>query len=169
MVFSDSISLGLYQGDLEKAIRALKYHHVNRLGKLFGHALARAVQGEYWQLDAVCVIPLHWRRHMQRGYNQSALIAKPLAKQLGVPYIKLLKRTRHTQQQAKLSLHERKLNVSGAFKSAQLKGERLLLIDDVLTTGMTLDAAKHALLAAGAASVKTASVAKAIKKPRSMI
>lgn len=165
IINTDEIVLGVYQGNLEKAVRALKYHHVSRLGALFGHTLAQVIRHENWQLDGVCAVPLHWRRQMQRGYNQAALIAKPLARQLAVPYLPVLKRTRYTKQQAKLSLSSRKANVAGAFKSSPLKGEHILLIDDVLTTGMTLQEAKQALLKAGAKSVKLASVAKAIKRP----
>jgi ComF family protein len=164
IVTNNELALGPYQGSLEKAVRALKYHQVSRLGSLFGKELARLIRQEGWQIDHVTAIPLHWFRYLQRGYNQAALIAKPLAQELGLPYSSLLKRTRYTKQQAKLSGSERQQNIQGVFQSQTLTGQRILLIDDVITTGLTIKAGEDALLAAGATEVKLASVAKVVKR-----
>lgn len=160
-VSKDLITLGRYGGDLEQAVRALKFHGATRLAQLFASELANLVKPADWSIDAVCAVPLHWRRYLNRGYNQADLIAKPLSKKLGVPYQRVLKRTRQTQQQARLSKADRASNVQDAFTASPVTGQQLLLIDDVLTSGATLAAARTALLEAGAKSVKLACVARA--------
>ena len=157
---ADSVSLGVYRGKLERAVRAFKFYHATRLGELFACELAKAVRVQGWRVDLVCAVPLHPLRYLQRGYNQSAVVAKLLARRLGVPYCPLLKRTRMTQQQAKLSRAERFDNVSGAFRSRAASCKRVLLVDDVVTTGATTAACKEVLLKAGASSVKVAAVAR---------
>ena len=104
--------------------------------------------------DLIVPIPLHPRRRRRRGYNQSELLAAPLARALGLPMNpRALQRVRHTAPQVGLGPEERHANVRGAFAAADAGGRRVLLIDDVLTTGATMRAAAEALLAAGAASV----------------
>ena len=66
-------SLGIYQGKLEKAIRAYKFHHVTKLGKLFAQQMHHCLEQQDWQIDTICAVPLHWSRYLERGYNQSAL------------------------------------------------------------------------------------------------
>jgi len=162
------LSLGPYEGRLEKAVRALKYKQVTRLGKLFGFEIAKEVTKHFWTIDAVTAVPLHWRRYMERGYNQAALIGKEVAEHLEVPYEACISRKRYTQQQAKLSGQEREQNVKSAFEvsesyKADVRGKRILLIDDVYTTGMTLEACKRSLELCGAKSVYIAVVARAQK------
>ena len=105
--------------------------------------------------DLILPIPLHARRRRQRGYNQSELLARPLARALGIAVdTAVLQRTRHTVPQVGLGPDERQANVRGAFEAgAAVTGRHVLLIDDVLTTGATMSAAAEALLAAGAAGV----------------
>ncbi len=162
------LSLGTYEGRLEQAVRALKYKQVTRLAKLFGFEIAKEVTKQFWTIDAVTAVPLHWRRFMERGYNQAALVGREVAEQLEIPYEACIKRKRYTQQQAKLSGHEREQNVRAAFNvletsKADIRGKRILLIDDVYTTGMTLEACKRALELVGAKSVYIAVVARAQK------
>ena len=159
-VTANRVSLGVYRGQLERAVRAFKFHHATRLGNLFARELAEMIKAQGWQLDVVCAVPLHLTRYFERGYNQSAVVGKPLARHLGVPYQPLLKRTRATQQQAKLARSERFSNVSGVFRARPVPGKRVLLIDDVVTSGATTAACAEALQQAGAKSVKVAAVAR---------
>jgi ComF family protein len=160
MVREDFLALGFYSGRLEKAVRAFKFHGVRRLSGLFALELANAVKQSGWRIDSICPVPLHWTRRLGRGYNQSALIAKPLANELGLSYSPLLKRVKRTKQQATLGKQERVNNVEDAFISKRCQGN-ILLIDDVVTSGATTRACMEALLVAGASSVKVAAIARA--------
>lgn len=157
----EMLSLGLYQGKLEQAIRAFKFHSVTRLSQLLGNELAAAVVAQGWTPQTVCAVPLHPKRYRERGYNQSALIARQAAKRLQLSYHSPLTRSRATQQQARLDSVARQRNVAGAFRSKRLTGERVLLIDDVVTSGATTLECSLALFAAGASHVYTAAVARA--------
>ncbi len=156
-----TLALGMYEGGLERAVRALKFHHTTRLAKLFGKRLAEAVTNEGWRVHTVCAVPLHASRRRERGYNQAELVAKETARCLGRPYKPLLKRVRATGQQARLSAGERGENVSGAFSASPCKGARVLLVDDVVTSGATTTECGLALLDAGASYVYVAAVASA--------
>ena len=155
-------SLGFYEGKLEQAIRAYKFHHTTKLGKLFAQQMARTLQEQPWKIEVICAVPLHWSRYLERGYNQSTIIAKHLAKHRNLPYQPLLKRVKRTQQQAKLSKVERLNNVSNAFMAKKAKG-CILLIDDVITSGATSQACIDALLEAGASQVIVAAIARGRK------
>lgn len=159
-VGEDFLALGIYSGRLEKAVRAFKFHGTTRLSRLFASELAKAVRQSGWEVDSICPVPLHWTRRLERGYNQSALIAKPLAKELNISYAPYLRRTKRTKQQATLSKLERVSNVEDAFVSKRCQG-KILLVDDVVTSGATTRACIEALLAAGASDVKVAAIAKA--------
>ena len=156
----DLLALGVYSGRLEKAVRAFKFHGTTKLARLFALELARAVKKSGWKVDAVCPVPLHWTRRLERGYNQSALIARPLAQHLGLPYAPSLRRVRRTKQQAKLGKQERVSNVEAAFVSKPCHGN-ILLVDDVVTSGATTKACSEALLVAGAKDIKVAAIARA--------
>jgi ComF family protein len=135
---------------------------VTRLARLFAGALATELKHARWQADLVCPVPLHWSRYLRRGYNQSALLAKLLAKALEAPYGCPLRRTRRTRQQAKLSRAERFANVQGAFVSRPVSGQ-ILLVDDVITSGATGEACRLALKQAGAREVKIIAIARAYR------
>lgn len=156
---ADQLALGEYQGRLKQAVQALKFHHVTRLSRLFGKALAQAVRQQAWQVDLVCAVPLHLTRRLGRGYNQAAMIAKITARELAVPYRPVLYRRRPTRQQAKLGAVARQSNVAEAFGCRALNGERVLLIDDVITSGATITECSLALFDAGAHRVQVAAVA----------
>jgi ComF family protein len=159
IVNDDLIVLGGYKGKLEKAVRAFKFHGTTRLSKLFAEQLAKALKKSSWQLDAICPVPLHWTRRLERGYNQSALLGRHLSRQSSIPYTPYLRRIKRTQQQAKLGKLERVSNVAHAFVSKPCQGT-ILLIDDVITSGATTQACVRALLAAGASNVKVAAIAR---------
>ena len=158
---SGLITLGTYNGKLERAIKAMKFYGATRLAKLFAEHLQKEVRKAGWQ-GTICPVPLHWTRLALRGYNQAALIAKPLAHQLSYPYHKCLSRKKRTQQQAKLSRQARLGNVEDAFVAKELSGKTFILVDDVITSGATTEACKQTLLKAGAASVKCVCVARAV-------
>ena len=155
------LTLGRYEGRLEGAIKAFKFRGVTRLGVLFGEAMAEAVRENSWPIDLICPMPLHLSRRLERGYNQAAIITQTAARRLNVPHRYALTRLRATQQQARLERRARQQNVTGAFRSLPLRGERVLLVDDVMTSGATLTECGLALLEAGAGQVYTAAVAKA--------
>ena len=155
------LSLGTYGGKLERAVRAYKFHGTRQLGGLFGRELAEALESAAWPVDTLCAVPLHATRYLHRGYNQSALVARSAAAHRSLPYRPLLRRVRTTKQQAKLGGAAREENVSGAFESQKLSGERVLLVDDVMTSGATVTECALTLLVAGARQVYVATVARA--------
>ncbi len=146
----------------------LKLKHADRpdLGPLFARWLARAGTDVLAEADLLVPVPLHRRRLFVRRYNQAAEIARPLARLCRRPYLPdALIRQRPTSIQGGKSGRGRRLNVKGAFvvpkwRRARLKDARIVLIDDVLTTGATAEACAKALLAAGAASVDLLVVAR---------
>ena len=144
-----------HDGLARQLVLDLKYRHRRHLAPDLGRLLALAAPG---QIDALVPVPLHPRRRRERGFNQSELLARELSRRLGRPLLAdRVRRTRDTAQQTGLSPRERLANVRGAFAIAgRLDGQRLLLVDDVCTTGATLYACAGALRAAGARSVVAA-------------
>jgi ComF family protein len=120
-------------------------------------------------------VPLHWRRLWARRFNQSATLASVIAKESGVPVVHdALRRVRATVQQVGLSRTERAANIQGAFRvaaggKAAISGRRLVLVDDVLTTGATVEGCTRALLRAGAAQVDILIFARVVDTVRSPI
>lgn len=154
------ITLGRYAGVTRRAVRALKYSGARDVAQPLGRALAAGVPAS-WALRAVVPVPLHPSRQRQRGYNQAELLARAVAAELGVPVLPLLVRTRATAQQARQHATERRGNLAGAFAvRGELPGGRLLLVDDVMTTGSTFLACRDALEAAGAGELRYAAVAR---------
>jgi len=146
----------------------LKLKHADRtdLAPMFARWLSRAAADLLAEAEAVAPVPLHRFRLLKRRYNQAAEIARPLARLAGVPYLAdALIRRRATETQGGKSGAHRKRNVAGAFhvpahRRAQVEGRRILLIDDVLTTGATAEGCARALKRAGAARVDLAVVAR---------
>ena len=140
-------------------VHALKYQDRTDLAPAMGRWMARAGYELLDEADVLVPVPLHWRRGWSRRYNQSGALARVIARQNGVPVARdALRRVRPTQQQIGLSRSQRASNVQGAFKVAaeqksEIQGRRVVLIDDVLTSGATVDACARALLRAKAAQV----------------
>ena len=163
------VAVGDYSGVLKEMCLALKFGGEQRLAMILGAWLAQLVfdRGLHQKLDVVIPMPLHVFRRFHRGYNQAALIASPVAKALEKPVLdNLLKRTANTQRQAKLSAAQRKGNVASAFevqagRTSDIEGKRVLLVDDVMTTGATIGAAARTLKKAGAKAVYGAVCARA--------
>lgn len=152
---------GAYQGLLRDLILRFKSSHDLYLAGLLGGLLAThpEIAGPY---DAVIPLPLHATRLRERGFNQAAELAAPLAKRLGVPVFRTgLVRIKKTRSQTGLSLRERKDNVRGIFTAARnVAGLRLLLVDDIATTCASLENAAAALLSSGAAAMDVAVLAR---------
>jgi competence protein ComFC len=169
--FERARSYGIYDGRLVRAILLLKWERMDPLGAWFAERLAEIVLRESGKLaaDVVVPVPLHRDRERERGYNQAGLISKPLARRLGLPHkAVLLMRTRPRPNKQVLSLEERWESVRGAFATrpgSQVDKKRVLLVDDVMTTGATLDACARALLESGAKSVLGLTVARAARNP----
>lgn len=164
--FDRARSYAAYDGAMVRAITLLKYEPMAPLGAWFADRLAEMLRAEFGTVaaDVVVPVPLHRARQRQRGYNQAELIARPLARLLGLPFRSaLLVRTKPRPDKLKLSLHERWETVRGAFAArpgSQVDNLRVLLVDDVVTTGATLDACARALRAAGASEVFGVTVAR---------
>jgi len=145
-----------YEEPTSRLIHSLKYEGYFALAEPLARRLIAGWPAWDQPPDLILPIPLHSRRQRRRGYNQSELLARPLARAVGIPFsAAALRRTRHTPPQVGLGPAARADNVKGAFAAdpAAVGGRHVLLIDDVLTTGATMSAAAEALLAAGAASV----------------
>jgi ComF family protein len=161
-------SFGAYTPRMARAILLLKYSNVTPLGLWFARLLAGAVgrQPELFAADVLVPVPLDRGRLRERGYNQAGVIARPLARLLGIPFRSyLLVRTRPRPNQLRLTRRERWETVRGAYathKTAQVDKLRVILVDDVFTTGATLDACSRALKGAGAARVVGLTVARAL-------
>jgi ComF family protein len=158
--FSGLRIVGAYQEPLRSCIHALKYSGNTRLARPLGTLLAQTYKRTGLTADMIIPVPLHTERQQQRGYNQAQLLAEVCSAELGIPlYVSLLTRVRATAAQAHLSMSERQQNVAGAFlldpksEVRALSKSNILLIDDVCTTGATLEACAAPLFAAGANNV----------------
>jgi ComF family protein len=178
--FVRAVSYGVYQGRMREAIHALKYDRLHPASTGLGRMLATAIAqlaGEAPAGMLVIPVPLHPSKYAQRGFNQSRSLA---AEALGFlrkshPQWRLtlasgtLLRQRATDSQAGLTPRQRRLNVRGAFlvsDPARVAEQNILIVDDILTTGATARAAARALVAAGAASVWVATLARAQRVAR---
>jgi ComF family protein len=156
-------------------VHSLKYQDRTDLAPAMGRWMARAGQELLADADVLVPVPLHWRRGWSRRYNQSGALARVISRQSGVKLAsEALRRIRPTQQQIGLSRAQRAANVQGAFKvaadrMADIKGRRVILIDDVLTSGATTDACARALLRAKAAQVDVLVFARVVDSHRAPI
>jgi len=168
--FDAARSFGLYEGNLAKAIVLLKYEQIELLGTWFAKRLQEVLQKlpEKFAPNLIVPVPLHRRRQKERGFNQVDLFGKPLARSLDLPYRPvLLKRERPRPEKHLLHFDERWEAVRGAFvirEGGRVDNFRILLLDDVMTSGATLDACSRALRDAGAKSVVGLTIARAIRQ-----
>jgi len=156
-------------------VHALKYQDRTDLAPAMGRWMARAGKELLDEADVLVPVPLHWRRGWSRRYNQSGALARMISRQSGVKLAaEALCRIRPTEQQIGLSRPQRASNVQGAFKvaaerRAEIAGRRVILVDDVLTTGATTDACARALLRARAAQVDVLVFARVVDSHRAPI
>ena len=144
-----------YGGPAGGLVRNLKYRGVWRLAEGMGRAMASAFEAiQPTGADCVAPVPMHPRRLRRRGFNHAALLAREAAKRLDLPVEDVLARVRNTRQQARLPVAARRVNMAGAIRLAgDVKGRRVILVDDVCTTGATANACARALLDGGAEAV----------------
>jgi ComF family protein len=158
-------AIGAYDGSLRSIVHALKFDGRRSVAKPLGAAMRRHGSGLLEDAHACVPVPLHPLRRYTRGFNQ----AEELARHLGLPVRRALRRVRHTQPQAELPEARRHGNVRGAFevrRRVDVHGLVLVVVDDVSTTGATLDACAEALLAAGAVEIRGVTAAKAVSRRR---
>ena len=151
-----------YEGAAKELIHCLKYTCVRDAAKVLGTRMASCLQED--SFDALVPVPLHPKRLMERGFNQAELLAQAVGKQKSIPVLPALKRVRETGQQAKLEKERRIKNMEDAFQACErVRGMRLLLVDDVCTTGATARACIRMLLHSGAKSVSLLTAAVTLK------
>jgi len=156
-----------FDGLIRKALYELKFRKNIGLGSSLAQYLEILMGSCRWVIDIVIPVLLGSQRAQERAYNQAALIALPLALKLQLPYNpRILKRIRETQSQVELSLIERQDNLEGAFQAQRRPTDRkqILIIDDVTTSGSTLNACAEALIEVGAKAVHGLTIARAVHK-----
>lgn len=157
------VVFGYHEGILRDAVKALKYDYITELAEPLGSFLASTLYASFANSQVQIVpIPLHRARLAERGFNQSELLARAVGRRLGLTVRSGLVRRKNTIPQVELSGAARRKNMSGVFKwrGGDLRGQTILLIDDVGTTGTTLDEAARVLREAGARQVWGSVVAK---------
>jgi ComF family protein len=162
--FDAAIALGRYEGVLKEMITRMKYGRFSSLAWPLGDLLAGtvALRPEATGVDAVVPVPLRFRRRLARGFNQSELIAAGIGRRLGRPVLRrLLRRPGGGPPQAGLSVTRRLTAPRNTMRAGRVRHRRLLVVDDVMTTGSTLSEAARALKEAGAGEVVTAVLARA--------
>lgn len=145
-----------YEGVGKEIVHSLKYQGYTRVvGRLMAPLMVEMVEGSF---DAVACVPLHRSRRRKRGFNQAELMARAVAARIKAPFSDRLESVKKTRDQVKLSASGRRKNVEGAFTVTESPRGRILLVDDVFTTGATLSAGADALVRAGAAEVHALSL-----------
>ena len=158
--FDAAYSYGSYEDELRELIHLFKYAGIETLARPLGKLLLIALPREQ-NFDVIVPMPLHWRKRWRRGFNQAELLAREVSRVWGAPVSRLVRRRRATAVQAGLTSAKRRANVAGAFRATGLvKGKRVLLVDDVMTTGSTAGACAAALKRAGAAHVTLLTLAR---------
>ena len=166
--FSGARSFGYYRAELSRLVRGFKFEGRRNLSALLSPLLAEAFSNSWdrAQFDLIVPVPLHPKRRRERGYNQSAILAHSLGRLIGIPADEsALNRMSQTLPQVGLTDAERVKNVRGAFtcrKPDRVAGKRILLVDDVMTTGATVHSASRSLLEGGALRVSVLTLARAV-------
>jgi ComF family protein len=166
--YSGARAFGHYSAEMRQVIHGFKFEGRRNLARLLAPLLA-GVFFDSWDradIDYITAVPLHAKRQRERGFNQSELLAQALARCVAIPYRQVLKRVRYTLPQVGLTDFRRKENIRHAFRCyrpQQISSRRILLVDDVMTTGSTVASAAQALLESGAASVAVLTAARAVR------
>lgn len=162
-------AIGEYEGTLREIIHALKYSGRHSLARPLAKRMRERGRDLLEDVDCVVPVPLHWRRKYQRGFNQ----AREIARYLGPPVVEALVRRRATRAQVELAADRRRANVAGAFavrrgwfRAPMIRGKKLLLIDDVSTTGATLESCACVLKECGASEVFALTAARVVSRRR---
>jgi ComF family protein len=167
--FTMARALGYYEGPLREAIHRWKYQGKTHVNSLFGEWMVEGLH-RYWDstfFDLLIPVPLHPKRLKERGFNQSLLLVKELSRKTGIPYRKqILKKSRPTIPQVNLNGKEREKGVKGSFQimdGEEVEGKSILMVDDVYTTGATVNECSKVLLTGGAKRVDVFTLAHAVK------
>jgi ComF family protein len=167
--FTIARALGAFEGSLQAAIHRWKYEGKTHLTSFFSDWMAEGLN-RYWELnslDFLIPVPLHPRRLRERGFNQAHLLVKELSRRTDIPYLKtILRKKKPTLPQVNLSGVERERGLRGAFhvvEKEELLGKSVLLVDDVYTTGATVNECSKVLVRGGAERVDVLTLAHAIK------
>jgi ComF family protein len=159
---------GRYDGALKEAIHRFKYGRAFTLVRVFGDLLQPVLHrlSQDYPVDMMVPVPLHIRRLRERGFNQALLLVRELYKRTGIPYKeRVLKKIKDTPVQIALKKQERSRNLKGVFQvedQEAIQGKAVLLVDDVYTTGATVNECSRALLKAGASRVAVLTVARTL-------
>jgi len=159
-------SWAYFEGPLQKAIHKLKYRKDLGLSEILAQPMIQLLAEQKWQIDLITAIPLDENRQRERGFNQSLYLARPIAWSNEV-MIKpsAIRRTKITRSQVGLSLEERKMNVADVFSAKQelVSGKSILVVDDVVTTGSTINSCAAALAKAGALHIYALTLARSMR------
>jgi competence protein ComFC len=161
-------SVAAYTGCIKEGVHQLKYQNNLGLGIHFANYIYQLIKQQNWQIDLVIPVPLSPNRRKERGYNQTTMIAFPLSLQLGCKMDdKLIKRVKETQTQIELDAHQRQINLQNAFQARSTRGtgKNILVVDDVITTGATINDCARALKSAGAKEVYAVSIGRVVLNP----
>jgi ComF family protein len=171
--FDRAVAFGRYDGVLRDIIHWYKYRYKKELSKSLAELLLRAFQEKYSAepVDAVVPVPLHWWRKRWREFNQARLVAEYIAGEKQVSVLEqLVVRRRSTRPQSSCrSISQKQQNIAGAFsvpRPGQIRDKSLLLVDDIITTGSTVNECARVLKEAGAAKVHVLALARAVKRHR---
>lgn len=166
---SDFLSCFYFEkvGTLQDVIHLLKYRGIKSMGIMLGREIGKRIveKEDFRSADWLVPVPLHRLKERERGYNQSQFLCKGIAEITGIPFNRdLIRRVRYTQSQTQLNMEERKENVHEAFEIPPVRrgdvvGKKVILVDDVITTGSTVLACAHEFIKAGVKSVFAASAA----------
>jgi len=166
-LFKLARSTFLFKGPVKELIHAFKYQSYQSVAPWLVRSMLETFHAEprFADCDLVTAVPLHPVRQRERGFNQSELLARQLARHLGLDYAMPVKRAHHTASQTRLSKTQREHNLDTAFSlraKSDIKGRHILLIDDVFTTGTTVNKLSGMLIAGGASSVSVLTAARAV-------
>ena len=161
--FDDCVSACSYEGELRKSLLRFKFGGKRQYAGAYAHLLAGVIKEEYdGEYDLISWVPVSRRRKIKRGYDQAMLLAKAVSAELGMECVGLLRKKRHNRPQSGMKTEaERRANVLGAYEAVgEILDKRILIVDDIVTTGSTLGEASRTLLMSRAKSVLCATVAK---------
>lgn len=150
-----ALAFTTYTPEAARAVHLLKFQNQPKLGAVFAGLIHERLGAQLadCRIDCICATPMHPRKQRQRGYNQAEKIAQELARRCGLPCLPLLEKTAQTHAQHTLNAAQRKTNLHKSCRVAlpqEVKGKRILIADDVITTGSTMEEAARALLESGA-------------------